>query len=46
MGQLFGARLQLAGEDVTLFDTQQRTIDALTPPGSPWRPRRAPNMSR
>ncbi|MCH6468650.1 ketopantoate reductase family protein [Sinomonas terrae] len=33
MGQLFGARLQLAGEDVTLFDTQQRTIDALNSSG-------------
>lgn len=33
MGQLFGARLQLAGEDVTLFDTRQETIDTLNGSG-------------
>lgn len=33
MGQLFGAHLKLAGLEVTLFDTQQQTIDALNASG-------------
>lgn len=33
MGQLFGARLLLAGEDVTMIDTDQGTIDALNKRG-------------
>ena len=33
MGQLFGARLQLAGNQVVFFDTQQGTIDVLRSKG-------------
>ena len=33
MGQLFGARLQLAGNDVVFFDTQQHTLDTLNDVG-------------